>query len=107
MNMAKPQLSFRSKVVVWPGSTAAWRFLYVPKKESAVLRKDYGRFSRGFSSLPVTVTVDSISWDTSIFYDSRSESYLLPLKAAVRKKAGIDDDDTVTCKLKIRIYNKG
>lgn len=96
-------ISFRAKVIVWHTEAAAWRFLYVPKKESATIRKEYGRFSRGFSSLPVTVTIQKVSWETSIFYDSRSESYLLPLKAQVRKKAGITDDDAVACELKIRI----
>lgn len=98
----KGKLSFRAKVIVWPTETAAWRFLYIPKNNSAALRKEYGRFSRGFSSLPVAVTINKVSWETSIFYDSRSESYLLPLKAQVRKKADVADDDTVTCELKIR-----
>lgn len=81
---------------------AAWRFLPLPKKESAAIKKEYVRFARGFGSLPVTATINKVTWDTSIFYDSRSESYLLPLKAQVRKQAGIDDDDTVACALKIR-----
>ncbi|MBM3272544.1 DUF1905 domain-containing protein [Candidatus Kaiserbacteria bacterium] len=93
---------FKARVYVWPGEMAAWRFLPMPKKESAVIKKDYARFARGFGSLPVTATINKVTWETSIFYDSRSESYLLPLKAAVRKKAGIADDDTVTCQLKIR-----
>jgi hypothetical protein len=96
-------ISYKSKVYVWPGEMAAWRFLPVPKKESAAIKKEYARFARGFGSLPVTATVNKVSWDTSIFYDSRSESYLLPLKAKVRKQADIADDDTVTCELKIRI----
>ncbi|MBM3261569.1 DUF1905 domain-containing protein [Candidatus Kaiserbacteria bacterium] len=99
----KSRVSFKSRVVVWPGDKAAWRFLYMPKSDSAMLRKEFGRLSRGFSSLPVTATIHKISWDTSLFYDTRSACYLLPLKAQIRRKAEIDDDDTLTCVIALRI----
>lgn len=75
----------------------------LPKKETAAIRKKFGGHSRGFGSLPVTATINKISWQTSIFYDGRSETYLLPLKADVRRKANIEEGDAVTCALEIRI----
>lgn len=81
---------------------AAWRFITVPKKESEVIRKKYGAQVRGWGSLPVSVTIGETSWNTSIFPDKKSGTYLLPLKAAVRKAEGIFDDDTVAFSLTIR-----
>lgn len=81
---------------------AAWRFITVPKKESEVIRKKYGARARGWGSLPVSVTIGETSWNTSIFPDKKSGTYLLPLKAAVRKAEGIFDDDTVAFSLTIR-----
>lgn len=95
--------SFRSTVYLWPGQTAAWRFLPVPKKETADIKTKFGGHARGFGSLPVTATINKVSWQTSIFYDGRSETYLLPLKADIRRKADIEEGDAVSCALEIRI----
>jgi hypothetical protein len=90
------------KVFIWPGEQGVWHFAYVSKRLSHQLRTQYKHMSRGFSSLRVHVTVGSTSWDTSIFYDHRSEQYLLPLKLAVRKKEGIAVDDTVPISFTLR-----
>ncbi len=95
--------TIRATILLWPGAMAAWRFLPIPKKETKIIREKYGANARGFGSLPVTATINKVSWQTSIFYDSRSESYLLPLKAIIRRKAGIEEGDTVACSLEIRV----
>ena len=82
---------------------AAWCFLPVSKKETKIIREKYGAHARGFGSLPVTAKINKVSWQTSICYDGRSESYLLPLKAVIRRKADIAECDTVTCTLEICI----
>jgi len=86
--------AFKSNVWVYPGM-ASWRFITVPKKESTDIKTKYGKNARGWGSLPVSVTIGKTEWKTSIFPDKRSGTYLLPLKAAVRKKEGIFDNDRV------------
>lgn len=80
--------TFRSRVWLWPGP-AAWHFVSLPKTLSAELRRVFRGYGAGFGSLPVHVTIGSTSWSTSIFPDSKRGSYLLPLKASVRKAEGI------------------
>ncbi len=82
---------------------AAWRFVNVDKKLSADLKEKYAKKTRGFGSLRVTATIGKTSWKTSIFPDKQSGTYLLPLKAAVRRAEGIDDDDTVAFTLKMEV----
>ncbi len=91
----------RLAVWLYPGN-AAWHFVTVPKKVSATIRDRFGDGARGWGSLPVTAAVGSSRWDTSIFPDKKSGSYLLPLKAAVRKNEGISIGDTVRLALEIR-----
>jgi hypothetical protein len=93
--------TFTSKVLVYPGMNA-WRFLVLPQKEGKRIKETFGKKARGWGSLPVTVSVGTTAWDTSIFPDKKSGTYLLPLKAMVRKKEGIFDDDTVMCTLRLR-----
>jgi hypothetical protein len=92
---AKRVYKLSSKVVLWPGAQGAWHFAYVDKKHAAQIKKDFGVNARGFGSLRVRVTLGKAVWETSIFPDSRSGTYLLPLKASVRRTAGVHADDTV------------
>ena len=84
----------KSRVIVYPGM-GGWRFLALPTKEAKVIKETFGKYARGWRSLRVAVTVGKITWKTSIFPDKKSGTYLLPLKAQIRKAEGIGDGDTV------------
>lgn len=99
--MAKASYKLRSKVMVYPGD-GGWRFMAIPLKEGREIKAKYGKHARGWGSLPVAVTIGKTAWETSIFPDKQSGSYLLPLKAQVRNKEGIYDDDSVSFTLKLR-----
>ncbi len=85
----------QSKVVLWPGEQGAWHFAHVDKKQSAELKEKFTAHKRGFGSIRVEVTLGKTQWDTSIFPDSRSGTYLLPLKAKIRSAEGIQDGDSI------------
>lgn len=90
--------SFTSSGTVWkyPG-VAAWYFFSFNKTVSADIKKTQeGKQRRGWGSIPVEVAVGKSVWRTSIFPD-KDKTYLLPLKAQIRKKEGIYDGDTVKC----------
>jgi hypothetical protein len=84
------------KVWLYPGDMAAWHFVTLTKKIGQEIREKYGKQSRGFGSLPVEVTVGTTTWKTSIFPDKRVGSYLLPLKAKVRKAEDIEAGEMIT-----------
>ena len=90
--------TFKSKVVVYPGMSA-WRFIGLPKKEAQQIKEKFGKRAKGWGSLPVTATIGKTTWGTSIFPDKKSATYLLPLKAHVRKAEGIADTDSVQCRI--------
>lgn len=101
--MKKHSYTLTAKVFLWSGDMASWHFIGVPNATSQEIKTTFGANHRGFGSLPVTVTIGNTTWDTSIFPDSRSGTYLLPLKAAVRKKEDIEANDTITFTLKLRV----
>ena len=80
----------------------AWHFAYVDTKISNEIKAGQKkRPRRGWGSVRVKATIGKTSWDTSIFPDSKEGTYLLPLKAAVRKKEGIFDGDSITFRIQI------
>jgi hypothetical protein len=100
--MKKPlRISLTSKVVVYPG-VGGWRFLGLPAKQAKEIKEQCGARARAWGSLPVVVTVGKTTWETSLFPDTKSGTYLLPLKAQVRKREGIADTATVRVTLAIR-----
>ena len=84
------------KVFLYPGESANWHFVLVTKAVGQEIRVQFGKPVRGFGSRKVEVTIGQTTWQTSIFPDSYSGSYILPLKAAVRKKEEIEAGDRVT-----------
>jgi len=91
----------KSEVWLYPGMVG-WHFISVPKKQGEKIKKCFKSKTRGWGSLPVLVTVGKTKWKTSIFPDKKSGTYLLPLKAAVRKKEEIMKGDIVNFSIEIQ-----
>lgn len=89
---------FKAKLWVYPGDKAAWRFITVPKDASAEIKKKI-KLKNGFGSIRVKANIGKTSWDTSIFPDSKSGTYLLPVKASVRRAEGLEDGDVVEARI--------
>lgn len=91
--------SFQAELWRYP-EQAGWHFLTLPKELASEI-KETTPFRRGFGSVKVLATISGKQWSTSIFPDSMSGSYLLPVKGAVRGAAGIREGDVVEAVLEI------
>ncbi len=45
--------------------------------------------------MKVIATVKGIAWHTAIWFDNKHDTYLLPLKAEIRKKADLRSGDII------------
>lgn len=79
------------------GAGAGVVFARVPADVSAEVR-DVPRPRAGFGSVRVTVTLGGSRWSTSVFPES-SESYVLPVKKAVRAAEGVGVGDVVRIRI--------
>lgn len=82
--------TYQLTATVWryPGK-ASWHFITIPIDISAEINYYFDHAKKGWGSLPVTVTSQKVSWETSIFFDSKTQSFLLPLKVQIRKQLEI------------------
>lgn len=94
---------FTSKVWQHPGEAGAWHFVTLPTDLADEIEFLFADKKRGWGSLPVEVSLKSSKWRTSIFPDKKAASYLLPLKASVRKKESIVENDMVTISIEITV----
>jgi hypothetical protein len=81
-------------------AAGTWYFATIPWKTSRAIKRRYGLFARGWSSLPVSVLLGGTSWTTSIFLE-KVGTYLLPLKAGVRKREHIRGGERVCFRLTV------
>ena len=82
-------------------SADGWHFVSVPPEISAHISDITVGIRRGFGSVRVAVTVGGTSWRTSIFPDSKTGTYLLPMKKAVRAAEHLNVGGDVWAKLEI------
>lgn len=86
--VAKVNLSFDAEVWEYTGE-AAWHFVSVPEEHTDDIRAAAGLRARGFGSVRVEVTIGATRWTTSVFPDSKSGGYVLPVKKDVRAAEGL------------------
>lgn len=93
---------FKISAKIWKyQGKAAWHFVNIPSDISHEIDDYFSSAKRGWGSLPVTVTLGNTTWETSIFTDKKTDSYLLPLKKAVRIKEHIQAGDNIHFALEI------
>jgi hypothetical protein len=68
---------------------AGWYFVSLPASISLEIRSLLGWQEEGWGRLKVRARVGQTAWDTAIWYDTKAQTYLLPLKASVRKAEGL------------------
>jgi Domain of unknown function (DUF1905) len=78
----------------------AWYFLTIPADAADEIKARSHGERRGFGSVRVQATIGQTTWATSIFPDTKSSSYLLPVKAAVRRETGIAEGDAISVTIK-------
>ena len=94
-------ISFTSLLWIWKGEAAGrWYFLTVPDEQSAEIKAQAFELPRGFGSVRVEATIGDVSWRTSVF-PLNSGGYLLPVKAEIRRKAGLAVGNEIKVMLKL------
>ncbi len=83
--------------------TTAWTMATVPTNYYEDIQEVTNIGSkRGFGSVRVLVTIGSTTWKTSIFPDTKSRSYVLPIKKDVRKKENIEAGSKIVVSISLR-----
>lgn len=78
-----------------------WVFVSLPKAISKEIRANLKWQEEGWGRLKASARIGKVEWETAIWYDTKVNTYLLPLKAKIRNKARLTLDKTVTIDLSI------
>lgn len=87
------EFTFEGEVLIGQGD-GAWHFIQLPLDLGEELGRIAGGMRGRWGSLKVEATVGHTTWNTSIFPDDEG-SFVLPVKAEVRKAEEVGEGDLV------------
>ncbi|MEM6997341.1 MAG: DUF1905 domain-containing protein [Patescibacteria group bacterium] len=91
---------FSGELWEFQGPTS-WYFVSLPTDTHAELKMISREQGPGFGSIRVEATIGSSTWKTSIFPDSKSKTFLLPIKKSIREQESISAGDEVRVRVKL------
>lgn len=98
MTQVTADLTFSARLWEHTGDSP-WVFVTVPVENAQDLR-DSAPATRGFGSIKVRVTIGETLWDTSVFPDKGTGSFLLPIKRSVRDRERLQPGDL--CEIRVQ-----
>lgn len=98
------EFEFAAPLWKWQGDgPASWHFLTLPFATTDEIDDLTTGRQGGFGSVKVEVTIGSTTWATSIFPSKEQRSFILPVKAAVRKAERLADGQP--CSIILRLVD--
>lgn len=95
MTMAgRIRYEFPAEVWQYAGS-GGWYFVSLPLDLAAEIRENLKWQEEGWGRMKVTAEIGASRWDTAIWFDKNRKTYLLPLKAEIRKKEGLKAEERI------------
>ena len=92
-------INLTASLWLWTADSGSWHFITIPADQAIELKLAVmAEARRGFGSIRVVARIGAVEWRTSIF-PQKSGDYILPVKADVRRRAGIAAGDEVKLSL--------
>lgn len=84
------KIRYKFSAKVWQHAPpAGWYFVSLPESISIEIRKAFRSEEEGWGRLKATAEIGKSQWKTAIWFDTKRNTYLLPLKADIRKKESV------------------
>lgn len=96
------KITYTFQSVPWKyNGNGGWYFVSLPIDLSNEIRNNLKWQEEGWGRLKATARIGNTEWETAIWFDTKHNSYLLPLKAEIRKLEKIELGTDVKVKLSL------
>ncbi len=72
-----------------------WHFVSLPETLSEEIRNAFRSEEEGWGRLKATTKIGDSEWKTAVWFDTKQNAYLLPLKAEIRKRENLQIGERV------------
>ena len=102
VNCISLKIKYNFEAVPWQYSgKGAWIFVSLPKGLAREIRELFWNQEAGWGRLTVEVKIGETEWKSAIWYDTKLETYLLPLKSEIRKKVAVVINESINIEIYI------
>jgi hypothetical protein len=91
------EITFTAPIWIYTGK-GSWHFVTLSSAAADQVRFLRGR-PHGFGTVRVKAMIGDSTWTTSLFPDSKSRSFVLPIKADIRRQEGLKEAQQVSVRL--------
>lgn len=91
---ARIKHEFSAKIWLHSGQ-GGWHFISLPKGIAKEIRDNLKSEEQGWGRLKATAKIENSQWETAIWFDTKHKTYLLPLKAEIRKKEKLETNKEI------------
>lgn len=87
----KGTIRYEFTATVWRHQgSGGWFFVSLPQEMAMEIRKQLKWQEAGWGRLSASATVGTSHWKTAIWFDAKLQTYLLPIKAEIRRQEKIE-----------------
>ncbi len=85
------KIKYEFSAKMWQhASTGGWHFVSFPQSISKEIRENLKWQEEGWGRMKALAKIEQFEWETAIWFDTNMDTYLLPVKAEVRKKFNLE-----------------
>ncbi|MCG8372323.1 MAG: DUF1905 domain-containing protein [Balneolales bacterium] len=85
------RINYEFHTKMWKhASPGGWYFVSLPKVLSKEIRENLQWQEEGWGRMKAFAEIGEVNWKTAIWYDTKMETYLLPIKAEIRTKSDLE-----------------
>jgi hypothetical protein len=84
------KIKYEFSAIPWQHSSpGGWHFISLPTESGKEIRENLKWQEEGWGRLKATAKIGDNQWETAIWFDTKINTYLLPLKAEIRRKENL------------------
>lgn len=80
-------------------SSGGWYFVSLPKNISKEIRENLKWQEEGWGRMKASAGIGELIWETAIWFDTKANTYILPIKAEIRKKKHLKINQSIEMKV--------
>jgi len=85
------KIKYEFSAKVWKLSApGGWHFVSLPTDIATEIRENLKWQEEGWGRLKAIANIGNSQWETAIWFDTKKMTYLLPLKAEIRKREKLE-----------------
>ncbi|MFZ1331242.1 MAG: DUF1905 domain-containing protein [Flavobacteriales bacterium] len=92
----KGKINYGFSAKMWRhDSPGGWHFISLPKPISKEIRENLKWQEEGWGRMKAFAQIGELIWESAIWFDTKMDTYILPVKAEIRKKGNLEIDHNI------------